>query len=237
MLKAKELGKQIEEVQKRRESRRIFCYQCNGETKQEVLFEKSELIPPKELIFFDENGKRQDSGWTIEAQIWKVTECKGCERINLNVYSRTNPAVDDMQIHHFPTKDFRSFPMWSTHLNRNYVELFAEIYHSLNSGSIRLPLMGARTLLDMYIVEKIGDIGTFKQKLEKLVNEKHISESSKELLEIALEFGNATIHRGYVPIKEDLNNVLDIIENILHSEVLSTKSEVFKASAPKRKNS
>ncbi|MEY3498428.1 MAG: hypothetical protein RL308_97 [Bacteroidota bacterium] len=95
--------------------------------------------------------------------------------------------------------------------------------------------MGARTLLDLFIVEKIGDMGTFKQKLEKLVNEKHISESSKELLEIALEYGHATIHRGYVPTKNDINGVLDIIENILHSEVLTTKSQILKDSAPKRK--
>lgn len=235
MLNREELGKRIEEVQNRRKNSKIFCYQCNGETKQEILFEKGELIPPKELIFYDEDGKRQDSVWTIEAQIWKVTECKGCERINLNVYSRHNPAVDDVQIHHFPTKDFRSFPMWATNLNKSYVELFAEIYLSLNSGSIRLPLMGARTLLDLFIVDKIGDIGTFKQKLEKLVSEKHISESAKELLEVALEYGNATIHRGYAPTKEDINGVLDIIENILHSEVLSGQSQKLKDSAPKRK--
>ncbi|NGF75859.1 DUF4145 domain-containing protein [Fluviicola sp. SGL-29] len=229
-----EFGRRIEAVQERRKNRKIFCYQCKGDTKQETLFEKVEMIPPKELIFYDEDGTRKESVWTIEAQVWHVTECLGCERTNLNVYSRHSPAEDDLQIHHFPTKDFRTFPMWATHLNRKYVELFGEIYISLNSGNIRLPLMGARTLLDMFIVEKIGDVGTFKQKLEKLVSEKHISEASKKLLGIALEFGNATIHRGYVPTKEDLNSVLDIIENVLHSEVLSGKSEALKDTAPKR---
>ena len=44
----------------------IFCYHCNRETKQLNAFEKGEIIAPKEVIFFDENGNRKNNGWTIE---------------------------------------------------------------------------------------------------------------------------------------------------------------------------
>jgi len=225
---------QIKEVDARRKNNKFFCHHCKVETKQRVLFEKGEITTP-EIVLFDENGKRKDSVWTIEARIWKISECMGCEKINLNVFMRCSPFEDDVLIHHFPTKDFRPFPMWITHLNRDSTELLSEIYLSLNAGNIRLPLMGARTLLDLFIVDKIGDVGSFKNKLQKLVDEKYITNSSRELLELALEYGNATIHRGYKPKKEEINDVLDIIENILHAEALTDKTKELKRSAPKKK--
>lgn len=225
--------KRLKEVAERRKNNKIFCYQCNGDTKQTFLFEKGELSGPQEIIFFDDKGKRKESAWSIEGRIWKISQCGGCEKINLNVYSRYSPYEDDRLIHHFPTKDFRPFPKWVQHLNKDYLELFCEIYLSLNAGSIRLPLMGARTVLDMFIVEKIGDAGTFKNKLQKLVDDKYISNSNKELLEVALEYGHATIHRGYQPTKDEINGVLDIIENILHSEALKDKTKDLKRTIPK----
>ena len=230
-----EVLKKLEDVEAKRKNNKIFCHQCKNETKQVLLFEKGELTPPKEIISFDQNGKRKNSVWTIEARIWKIFKCQGCENINLNVFSRHSPFEDDVCIHHFPTRELRPFPMWATHLKQDFLDLFCEIYVSLNAGNIRLPLMGARTLLDMFIVEKIGDQGTFKGKLNKLVNEKYISEPSRQLLEVALEYGHAAIHRGYEPNKEEINSVLDIIENILHSEALQDKTENLKRTMPTRK--
>ncbi len=172
------LVEQARTVKAKRESNKFFCYYCKTETKQKILFEKGELIFPNETVIFDEStGKKKQSFWTIDGQIWKVSECQGCEKINLNVYRRHSPFENDVLIHQFPTKDFRPFPRWITHINRDFTELLCEIYLSLNTGSIRLPLMGARTLLDMFICDKIGDVGTFKNKLQKLVDEKYISKS------------------------------------------------------------
>jgi len=223
------------QIKAKRESNKFFCYYCKTETKQKILFEKGELIFPNEVVLFDEStGKKTQSVWTIEGQIWKITECQGCEKINLNVYRRYGPFEDDVLIHQFPTKDFRPFPKWITHLNRDFTELLSEVYLSLNAGSIRLPLMGARTLLDMFICDKIGDTGTFKSKIQKLVEENYISKSSQELLEIALEYGHATIHRNYQPTKDEINGVLDIIENLLHTEALTSKTKDMKKLVPRK---
>jgi len=224
------------QVKAKRESNKFFCYYCKAETKQKLLFEKGELIFPNEVVLFDESsGKKKQSVWTIEGQIWKISECQGCEKNNLNVYRRLSPLEDDVLIHQFPTKDFRPFPKWITHINRDFTELLCEIYLSLNAGNVRLPLMGARTLLDMFICEKIGDAGSFKNKIQKLVDENYISKSSQELLEIALEYGHAAIHRNYQPTKDEINGVLDIIENILHTEALKDKTKDLKTSVPKKR--
>lgn len=228
------MAKKMQAVEDRRVNGKIFCYQCKGETHQKTLFENVELLPPIEIVAFDEHGQRKGSAWTIEARVWNISQCQGCERINLNVYARHSPAEDDFPIHHFPTKDFRPFPTWATYLNRNYLELICEIHQSLSAGSVRLPLMGARTLLDLFIVEKIGDAGTFKVKLQKLVDGNYISSSSKDLLEIALEYGHAAIHRNYQANKDELNGVLDIIENLLQTEALKDKTKDLKKNIPKR---
>jgi hypothetical protein len=225
----------LNEVDAKRNDNRFFCYKCKTETRQNILFEKGEIIAPNEIVFFDEKGKRKGNAWTIDGRIWKFSQCQGCERMNLNVYERHSPFEHDVLIHHFPFKDFRPFPIWVTHLSKDFTELFSEIYLSLNMGNIRLPLMGARTVLDMFIIGKVGDIGSFKAKLQKLVDEKYISSSARDLLEVALEYGHATIHRGYVPKKEEINSVLDIIENLLRAETLIDETEELKKSIPKRK--
>lgn len=210
-----------------------FCHNCQSETKQEVLFQKGELTT-QEYISFGPDDKRGESVWTIEGRIWKVSSCNGCEKVNLNVFQRNDPAKDDILIHQFPQKVIRNIPYWVSFLNLKYIQLFAEVYGSLNSGHIRLPLMGARTLLDIFIVEKIGDIGSFKSKLQKLRQDGYISEASRELLDVALEYGNAAIHRGYEAEKEEIMGVMDIIENLLQTEALKDQTMGLKKSIPKK---
>lgn len=225
--------KRLDAVEADRQKDKLFCHVCKGTTKQKFVFEQGELTEPNEIVFFDEKGVRQkNSGWTIEGRIWKISQCLGCEKLNLNVFIRQSPFDYDHPIHHFPPKNFRPFPMWITYLNKEYTEIVSEIYTSLNIGNKRLPLMGARTLLDMFILDKIGDAGNFKAKLKKLVDEKYITEASRYLLEIALEYGNAAIHRGYQPNENEMHDILDIIENLLYTEALKFKTEETKNNLP-----
>jgi hypothetical protein len=41
-------------------------------------------------------------------------------------------------------------------------------YRSLDANSLRQPMMGARTLIDMVMNEKVGDVGSFRAKLKEL---------------------------------------------------------------------
>lgn len=43
-----------------------------------------------------------------------------------------------------------------------------EVYIALHSDSRRLAILGARTLLDMVALDKVGDCGTFEEKLNAL---------------------------------------------------------------------
>lgn len=68
-----------------------------------------------------------------------------------------------------PNTKVREYPKWLPNLNLKYIELFNEIYKSFNTGNITLPLIDTRTLLDMYIVEKIGRIIIYRYKIHSKI--------------------------------------------------------------------
>lgn len=96
-------------------------------------------------------------------------------------------------------------------------------------------MMGARALLDMVIVEKVGDVGTFAEKLRKLESEEYISGKNRRVLEAALDVGSAAAHRGHAAKKSQVDAVMDIVENLLQAVyVLPDLAEELKKSTPPR---
>jgi hypothetical protein len=69
----------------------------------------------------------------------------------------------------------------------------------------------------MLMVEKVGDVGTFKEKLKKLVESGFLSASTQEVLDAALDAASAAAHRGHFPKATEVNAVMDIVENLLHA--------------------
>jgi hypothetical protein len=45
--------------------------------------------------------------------------------------------------------------------------------------------------------DKVGDVGTFEQKLKALEDDGYVSKRNREVLDAALDAGNATAHRGH----------------------------------------
>lgn len=71
--------------------------------------------------------------------------------------------------------------------------------------------MGLKALLDVYMVRKVGDSGTFKSKLEQLVRIRSLSAAQLQQIESALEAGSAAAHRGFDPSSETVTFVLDVV--------------------------
>lgn len=117
----------------------------------------------------------------------------------------------------FAAEPEQNFPAWYEKLDAPMRELIAEINTAINNKLRTLPTIGLRTLLDMVIVEHIGDSGTFKQKLERFENEGHISSTQSELLLRVLDTGSAAAHRGHTPDQEDLQTCIDFVKSLMHS--------------------
>lgn len=125
---------------------------------------------------------------------------------------------------------------WSFNLPEEDMLLFFEVIGAWDKGLYILALSGIRTLIDRYMVKLVDDIGGFKTKLNKMLEEKHINKKQYELLEIVIEAGNAAGHRGFRPNKEMLDSLLHVVEDIISLEYKTLDFSNYSEQIPKRKH-
>lgn len=214
---------------------KTHCYNCNNETNQDILFNDIE-ITPREIVIRNDEGDKNESVWEVTGRLWHITKCKGCDKINFKHILRTIPPFEKTdEIFYFPQKPIRNVPKWIVNISIKYIDILREVYIAINEHLFTLALTGIRTLLDIYIVEKIGDAGTFKQKLKKLTETNIITNSKAQVLEATIDAGNASAHRGYKPDQKTLFQVLNIVENLLESEIVDRTVNEIKEKTPPRK--
>lgn len=206
---------------KARKIERLHCNDCRHETEHRLL------------------KTVQDSGETQDEHSWSTTyemlQCCGCREVILRRTFEFSADPDGPAVHYFPPLVSRHSPSWQYNLPQDIAAILAEVYRSLDADNRSLPMMGARTLLDMLMVAKVGDVGTFKQKLDKLAAEGFIGTKQVEILDTALDAGGAAGHRGHIPSESEVNAVMDIVENLLHGVyVLPDIAKSLKKTTPRR---
>lgn len=164
--------------------------------------------------------------------------CYGCNSVTMRRKSECEPLWrDHIQIEYFPPAASRRRPKWDTQLPSAVLHLLLEVYLALHSDSRRLAMMGARTLVDIAVLDKVGDVGTFKEKLKALEIQGYIGSRNREFLAVALEAGNASVHRGHQFKTEEVNQVIDIVENLLQAiYILESTVKKLKDATPPRKH-
>lgn len=85
--------------------------------------------------------------------------------------------------------------------------------------------MGCRTLIDMYAVEKVGDVGGFEKKLGRLEIEGYLSSKDRLVIDQPLEVGHEATHRRQAPTKKQCEAVLAIVEHLIQKLVLEVHTE------------
>lgn len=125
------------------------------------------------------------------------------------------PSEPDVQ--YYPPRLFRSRPSWFGNLPADLLAVLDEVYSALASDSRRLAVMGARTVIDMVLTEKVTNQGSFPDRLDALEEKGLIGRANREQFAAVLEVGHAAAHRGHTPSSEDLARVMDILENVLQS--------------------
>jgi hypothetical protein len=202
----------------------VHCNKCLDLTKHEILKEHNCGDKDKYLDFV----------------IWWNTKytlfiCCGCESVTLRrQYTCSEWESNQQEIEFYPPQVSRRLPPWHDKFPSEMQDLLAEIYIALRSNSRRLALMGARTAIDMFMLDKIGDIGTFEKKLKALVDSGYLGSKQHDILSVALEAGSAAAHRGYNPLPEHLNHVIDVVESLLQFYILEVQSNSVKGNIPPR---
>lgn len=144
----------------------------------------------------------------------------------------TSPSLSDF----FVQTSKRQKPSWFHELSSDFQALLEEVYLALSQRMRALASMGLRTVIDMTCNDLVGDIGGLSQKLAALERKDYVNSNERAILEIAVDVGSASAHRGHTPKKEDLNTLLDIVEHLLKGVyVLRPASEKLKQSTPPRK--
>lgn len=183
----------------------------------------------------DLTGDEDDpDSFPLEENRYTMLECCGCESISLR-YDSTFLPTKETESRYYPPRVFRRLPSWVNELPKPMASLVREVYRALADDCRTLAAMGARTIVDMVILDKVGDRGTFAQKLEALEEQGLIGRLHREQLDAALDTGSAAAHRGFVPSITTLGQVMDIVENLLQAVyVLSRAASELKKGTPPR---
>ena len=200
------------------------CNGCGRATKHHVLHKKH--IPGREFI--------EDHGYIDWTDDYELLECAGCETVSMR-HSNWFEPTDEVTVRIYPSPVSRSEPTWLRTAPLKVGMLMKQVYSALDSNSRALALMGARAVVDMVLVEKVGDIGGFAEKLRLAEEAGVIGSKNRNVLEAALDAGNAASHRGYQPTADDLNAVMDIVENLLQAVYhLESLADRLKRTTPTR---
>lgn len=218
---------------------RIFCNSCLREMTHLV------LSSVKRKGYADVSP---DFGISWE-NTYEIFECQECNNTTFRIRHWNDEAQwshDKKDYHdsYYPPIVSRPKPIWFDKLDIKFKEVLEEVYIALDANIRFLAAFGARTALDMLIVDQIGDVGTFKEKLDKLESEGYMDSTEKELLYAVTEAGNAAAHRGFAPDEELLNSVIDILESLFdkfyikpdRDKDLLSKARNLIEKIPKRKN-
>ena len=207
------------------------CNDCGRKTDHEVLKAHSKTV----------SDGHEGCEWRTTR--YRMLECRGCHFISLQ---RSVTSFEDDQgappkTEYFPPPISRREPSWIGELIMNapigldLPDLLDEIYSALHAGNRRLATMGARALLDKVLTDKVTDVGSFEKKLDALVAQEFATRKQREILEAALDVGNAASHRGHCPTAKQLELVMDIVESIMQQiYVLPNAATELKKSTPPR---
>lgn len=187
------------------ENGRVHCNICGRETRHKTC--RSYTRTTEDVVV--------DAGPVDVHETVEIMECLGCEQ--LVVRSTLEHDLFGIAVEFFPPPISRPMPRWKDKLPSQVKSLLEEVYRALQADSPRLATMGARTIVDLVIVDKVGDVGTFRQKLEELEAQGFVGGKNRRFLEVALDVGSAAAHRGLAPKDRDLNHVMDIVENLLEA--------------------
>jgi hypothetical protein len=205
--------------------RKIHCNECRRKTDHRLL----------KTVKGDSGSEEIDEQSTIW---WETTfdllQCCGCrEAVLRRTYEFSE--WDYADVRYFPPRVSRHPPKWVHDLPYDLGVVLEEVYRALDANNRRLPMMGARTLVDLVMVEKVGDVGGFTEKLGQLEKAGFVSSKNREVLESALDVGSAAAHRGYAAKVDEVNIVMDIVENLLQAVyVFPDVARKLKESTPPR---
>lgn len=210
----------------------VFCNRCQGNTNHKVVY-KFNNDDGEDI--YDPYGNHVD--WVGMYQWHELLQCLGCKQVSLlssEQFSQIDHDSSPLKKRHPAEKHFIE-PNWVEDLPSQIVSVLTEVYTALQYDCLTLACSGLRTVLDSVFVEKIGDFGTFHDKVDKMIQGGFLAGRQRETILAVIDAGNASAHRGFVPDAQLLARALRITESLLESTYIHPDDEkLIKESTPKR---
>lgn len=211
---------------------RSLCNLCGRETDHDVLTEETVA---------DEGPNGEARGTNRY-----VLRCRGCHDFSLRTDQWFHDGVPSEDTETTitatsfqPPRLWRRPPDWLNDLQSSDVDLHGlleEVYSAANDSQVRLLSMGTRAALDHLMnVVLGGDYGSFEGKLALMVSGGHLTADQKESLEIVIDAGSASTHRGYKPARQLIQAMLMTMEGLVQNHYITGPMlKTAKANIPPR---
>lgn len=174
--------------------------------------------------------------------LYEMLKCRGCDAVALRHTIQFGPnGVGGNAVIQYPPVISRRMPNWAAPTRAEHgvvpvdkslvipevptalCKLMREVYTAVQNDSRNLAAMGIRAAIEFVLIDKIGDNMSFKANLDAFQNAGYLSSRQRGHLDVVLDAGNATIHRGWTPTDSNIIVLLDITESIIEVSYLHDK--------------
>jgi hypothetical protein len=123
-----------------------------------------------------------------------------------------------------PPRTWRRPPEWLDQLEAmdpGLTALLREVYLCANDRQPWLLSMGVRAILDLVMIQIVGDTGSFESKMAAMAEQGHISIRQQDMLATVIDAGSAASHRGFQPPRDLLEQMLAVMESIVRDHFIT----------------
>lgn len=205
--------------------RRAVCQRCGGHRNCEILRHYQQI-----------EGDDQFRAHTD----WYILKCRGCDDVFVQTVATNSEDIDYdygpngetlssflETVRYWPAHLKRKRPEWlhwgsiDADKGNRLAEALGELYEAYDHDLNMLAGIGLRTCFDT-ASELLGidKAKTFEAKLQELEFKNLIDASDKSRLEVLVNAGSASAHRGWKPRQQDLSTFIDVLEHFIEDALL-----------------
>lgn len=189
------------------EAERAWCGRCERQTRHGIVY-RTEFEDYSQLVMIG----------------CEILQCRGCESVSLRETSANGSVT-----HYGPAKSRRS-DLWARftafppeNLSGDLLALVNEVYAAYDSGLERLTLMGVRSVIELIMIDKVGDHKSFWKNLNEFHQKGHISTIEYDYLRAVIEVGHGVTHKNKLPQPEGAIVAIDIMEHLIATIYIHSK--------------
>lgn len=195
----------------------LFCRRCAKATQHVALY-----VDQREESQGDRTGM-----WDLDHHISRgFMECSICERPKIRLKVLTYPLDDETNIS-IPHEPALPIPTWIDAIPSDIREVLLEVHAAHSDKHYWLVSSGVRTLIELFSVERVGSVGDFTTKLNRLQTEGFLSTTEMLLFRQIADFGCGATERRLSPTERECVALIDIVEHLLQKLTFGAHAETL----------